>query len=115
MFGGVDMARAEQHGKGRHRDGDKQRNVAGHARRFPGARSDLRQYGAERCRHRLELERDVGNRSRDGDHGDRRRNRLVLAVAGGDEVGDRGDVLTLRQPHHANEQRRRKPDQQDRP
>ena len=42
----------------------------------------------KRRRHRLELEGDVGNRPDDRDHGDGCGNRLALAVARGDEIGD---------------------------
>ena len=50
--------------------------------------------------HRLELQRDVGN---DADHGDQRhqrRQQRALAVAAGDEVGDRGDPIGLGDPDH---------------
>ena len=45
---------------------------------------------------------------------DERGDALVLAVARGDEVGDRGDVLRLRQPHDPHDDRRAQPDHQDR-
>ena len=66
----------------------------------------LAQDGFERRGHRLELERDVGNRADDRDQRDGRGNRLALAVARGDEIGDRGDVLRFRELDHAAQQRR---------
>ena len=105
VLGGVDVAGAEQHGERRHGERDEQREVAerrlDRAGRGPGVGEDR----AERRRHRLELQRDVGDRTDDGDRGDGRRHRLVLAVARGDEVGDRGDVLCLGEPHDAQDQR----------
>ncbi len=115
VLGRVDVPGAEQHGEGGHRQRDEQGDVAGHGRHEPGACPDLRQDGAERGGHRFELEGEVGDRSRNRDHRDGRRDRLVLAVTGRDEVGDRGDVLALGEPHHADDQRRGKPDHQDRP
>ena len=50
--------------------------------------------------HRLELERDVGDRSQDRHDGDQAGQDGALAVAGGDEVGDRGDALRLGDPQH---------------
>ena len=47
----------------------------------------------------------------DGDGGG---DRLALAVARGDEIGDRGDVLRFRQLDHAAQQRRAERDHQDR-
>ena len=54
----------------------------------------------EAARHRLELERDIRNRSDDRDDGDGRSDRLALAVAAGDEVGDRGDAPGARDADH---------------
>ena len=79
-----------------------------------GGRHDMGDDRFERERHRLELQRDVGNRADDRDQGDGRGHRLALAVARGDEVGDRGDVLPLGEPHHARDQRREQPDHQHR-
>ena len=62
--------------------------------------------GLQRGRHRLELQCDIGNGADDGDQRDGGGDRLALAVARGDEVGDRGDVLRLGQPHDADDQRR---------
>ena len=78
---------------------------SGCARRRPA--QHVREDGLERGRHRFELQRDVGDRADDGDQRDGRRHRLALAVARGDEVGDRGDVLRLGEPHDAHDQRRR--------
>ena len=74
----------------------------------------LAQDRLQRGRHRLELERDVGHRADDRDHRHGGGDRLALAVARGDEVGDRGDVLRLGELDHAPQQRRAKPDHQDR-
>ena len=78
-------------------------------RQMAGAEHRLQRGG-----DRLQLQGDVGDRADQGDDGDGRRDRLALAVARGDEVGDRGDVVGLGQPHHAHQQRRAKADHQDR-
>ena len=105
MLGGVDVAGAEQHGERRHQQRDEQRDIADHRLRRRAAGRDFRQDGADRRRHGFELQRDVGDHADDGDQRHRRRHRLALAVARGDEVGDRGDVLTLGEPHDADDQR----------
>ena len=96
MFGGVDVAGAEQHRERRHRQRREQRDVAEHRLRPAAAGVEVSKDRLQRRRHRLELQRDIGNRADDGDQRHRRRHRLVLAVARGDEVGDRGDVLRFR-------------------
>ena len=79
-----------------------------------GGRHGVRDDRFERERHRLELQRDVGNRADDRDQRDGRGDRLALAVARGDEVGDRGDVLRLGEPHHPRDHRREQADHQHR-
>ena len=49
----------------------------------------------DRCRDRLQLQRDVGERRRHDDQRRHDRHVLALAVAGAEEVGDRGDALRL--------------------
>ena len=115
VLGGVDVAGAEQHRERRHGECHEQRDVAEHRLRVAGIGRDLRQDGAERRRHRFELQRDVGNRADDGDQRDGRSHRLALAVARRDEVCDRGDVLRLGEPHDAHDERPKQPDHQHRP
>ena len=73
------------------------------------------QQRVDRKRHRLQLQGDVGQRAGDGDDGDDGGDRLALAVAGGQEVGDRGDVLALGQAHDAQQEAPAEHEQQDRP
>ena len=112
VLGGVGLAGAEQHRENRHRQRHHQRDVADD--RDLGEGLVLAQDGFQRGRHRLELERDIGNRSDDGDQRHCRRDRLALAVARADEVGDRGDVLPLCELDHPAQQRRAQADHQDR-
>ncbi len=91
MFGGVGLAGAEQNRERRHRQRHHQRDIADD--RNPREGLVFAQDGFQRRRHRLELQCDVGHRADDRDQGDRRGNRLALAVTGADEIGDRGDVL----------------------
>ena len=74
-----------------------------------------RQDRPERGGDGFELKRDVGHGADDRDQRHRRGDRLALAVARGDEVGDRRDVLRLGEPHHAQDQRREDADHEDRP
>ena len=101
MLGGVGVAGAEQHRECRHEQRDEQRAVADD--RLRGAGIGLRQDGADRRRHRFELQRDIGNHADNGDQRHGRRHRLALAVARGDQVGDRGDVLALGEANDADQ------------
>ena len=114
MLGGVDVARAEQDGEAEHGERDEQGEVAVRGLVSTGARFHMGEDGAERGGDRLELERDVRDRADDRDQRHGRCHGWVLAVARGDEIGDRGDVLGLGEPHHAQQQRPTQADQQDR-
>ena len=100
LLGGLHVAHAEQDGEHRHQGGDDQRGVgvdhAGQAARHRRRRGDR----AERRRHGLQLERDVGQHADRGEQGGGDADDAALAVARGEEVGDRGDVVLLGQPHH---------------
>ncbi len=113
MLGGVDVTGAEQHGERCHRQRDEQRDVAEHRLRETAIGRGVREDGAERRRHRFELERDVGDGAEDGDQRDGGGHRLALAVARGDEVGDRRDVLRFGEPYDAQNERQAEPDHQD--
>ena len=115
VLGRVGVAGAERHREaGEHQRHD-EREVAEHRHRAPDdAALGRRQEHVERGRHGLELQRDVGHGADHRDHADDRRDALALAVAGGDEVGDRGDVLRLGDPHHPRDERVAEPDHQDR-
>ena len=113
VLGGVHMTRAEQNGEGRHRHRDEQGNVAEH-RRAAGVDIDLRGDGLQRGGHRFELQSDIGDAADDGDHRHAGGDALAFAVAGGDEVGDRGDVLRLGEPDHPHQQRPEQANHQDR-
>ncbi len=114
VLGGVDMARAEQDREDRHRNGHVERNVAQHRLHCTAGRPGMHEDRGERGRYRLELKCDVGDRSDDSDQRHGGGDGLRLAVTGGDEVGDRGDVLRFGQAHDARDQRRAKADHQDR-
>ena len=111
MLGRIDVARAEQNGEGRHRQGDDEGRVGRQIEMLQRARAEQR---VDRQRHRLQLQGDVGQRAGDGDDRDDGGDRLALAVAGGEEVGDRGDVLALGQPHDAQQEAPAEHEQQDR-
>ena len=115
LLGGMHVAHAEQDGEHRHQAGDDQRGVGvDHA----GAAVDPARRlgdGAEGRGHGLQLQRDVGQ------HAYRREQRggdadgAALAVARGEEVGDRGDVVLLGQPHQLGDHRVAGGDHQHRP
>ena len=113
VLGGIDMTRAEQHGEDRHRDRHVERDVAQHRLHCAAGGSDMHQDRGQRGRHRFELKRDVWDRADDRDQRHGGGDGLGLAVAGGNEVGDRRDVLRLGEPHDAHDQRPAKPDHQD--
>ncbi len=114
MLGRVDVACAEQHREQRHRQRDIERHVAEQRPADFGGRHGVRDDRFQRERHRLELQRDVGDRADDRDQRDGCGDRLALAVACGDEIGDRGDVLRLGEPHHPSDHRREQADHQHR-
>ena len=92
------MARAEQDGEGGHDQRDIKGRVLKHRSRAEiGRHHDVRimQEHREARRDRLQLQRNVGH---DPDHRDDRHEPaevIALAVARGDEVGDRGDAVHL--------------------
>ena len=93
LLGRIDPTRAENHDEKAHDQRDVERGVGIQRYRsiaFGGAAQNVESRGDG-----LQLQRDVRN---DADHRDCRHQaseRLALAVTGGDEVGDRSDVLRL--------------------
>ena len=87
---GVEVAGAEEDGEEREPGGDEEGRAA--ARGAPG--DHLVAAG-----DRLELQRDVGGDRHDGGEGDEDGEARALAVARGDEVGDRGDAVDPADPH----------------
>ena len=91
-LGAVEVPRAEDDGEGRQRQRHQERAVPP-----PGdaGAAALRAGGQQVIAggHRLQLQRDVGHDADDGDQRDERGERRALAVAAGDEVGDRGDAV----------------------
>ena len=100
MLGGVDVPGAEQDAEQR----DQQEHEQGRLRTAAGVAGAADQ-GGDAGGDRLELERDVGDGAGDRDHGDEARQHGALAVAGGDEVGDRGDALRLGDAQHLLDQK----------
>jgi len=94
----VEVPRAEDDGEAREHERDVERRVgppgsglaaggtAGHQRVAAG--------------HRLELQRDIGDDTDERDQRHQRRQRAALAVAAGDEIGDRGDAPGARDADH---------------
>ena len=97
-LGRVQMARAEQDREGSQQQRDVESGV-GQQRHFAdvprhGDLGVVREHG-EAVRHRLELQRDVGDDADHCDHGDEPGEQRALAVARADEVRDRGDAVGL--------------------
>ncbi len=111
VLGRVDVARAEQDGEGRHEQGDDQGRVGLQVEQLQRRRAEQRRDGEG---HGLELQGDVGERAGDGDDRDDGADGLALAVARGQKVGDRGDVLALGQPHDAQQEAPAEDEQEDR-
>ncbi len=111
LLRGIDMARAKQDGEDRHCQRDVERNVTQHRLHRAARGSDMHEDRGQRRRHRFKLKRDVGDGADDGDERYGGGDGLGLAVTGGNEVGNRRDVLCLGQPYDAHDQRRAQPDQ----
>ena len=95
VLGGVDVAGAEQDAEGGQQQRHEEREIAPE-RRLRRVVEDHRDAG----RDGFELERDVRH---DADHRDQRDDAAeqgALAVARGDEVGDRGDAVGLGDAQH---------------
>ena len=112
MLGRIDVPRSEEDGE----CGERERDDEGRVETEDGEVDEGRrpQQRLDRNRSRLELERNV--RKRAEHRHDRRdgRDGLALAVSGGDEVGDGREVLALRDPDDAQDQRHAEDEHQDR-
>ncbi|MNZ58902.1 hypothetical protein D3C78_769200 [compost metagenome] len=102
VLGGVQVAGAEQYAEQGQQQGDAEgqlgrvargprRHRVGHQQIQPGDDG-------------LELQHQVGKYPHDGDQADHHGQTLGLAIAGGDEVGDGGDVLALGHQDEAGQQ-----------
>lgn len=105
-FIGAEIAGAKQDDEGRHAHGNPE---AGVGKQSPAARVARLPAlggaeGVETCRHRLQLQRDVGGDADQRNDRDQRRDRGALAIARRNEVGDRGDVLILADAHQLAQQ-----------
>ena len=95
-LGGVEVARAEDDGEERHEQRHVERGVLHDDQRARLRRHDdlrVREQDLEAGGHRLQLQRDVGQDADHRDDGDQPAEQRALAVARGDEVGDRGDAV----------------------
>ncbi len=93
VFGGVDLARAEEDGEHRQQQRDVQRGVG--EQRIVAAR---RQH-FDAHRNGFELQRDVGHGGDQRDRRDQRRQPGRAAVARGQEIGDRHDAVFAGNQH----------------
>ena len=100
VLGRIDMARSEQHGENRHCYGNVQRDVSQYRLHRTARGAEDRGKGGRDC---FELKRDVRDGPDDRDQSDGGGDGLSLAVACGNEVSDRCDVLGFREPHDAHD------------
>ena len=115
MLGRVRVARAEgDRESGQHDRHDESKVAEDRHRAGDGGGVRGGEEDAERSRYRLQLQGDVGNGADHGDEAHERRDALALAVAGGDEIGDRGDVLRLGDAHDPGDEGLAEADHQDR-
>ena len=112
VLGGIGVAGAEQDGEQRHDRRDIEGGIA-----QPGGSRDIAGVGEYLIgtRDGLQLQGDVGQGADQGHQRGEHRQRLRLAVARGDEVGDRGDVLALGDPNHLEQDRPEQQTGQNRP
>ena len=114
VLGGIDMARPEEDGEDRHCDRHVKGDVPKHWLHHSAGRSERNKNRGQRGRDRLELKRYVRHRADDRDERHGGSDRLRFAITGGNEVGDRRNVLCLGQAHDPHDQRRAQPDQKHR-
>ncbi|PBJ16725.1 hypothetical protein BSG18_57260 [Pseudomonas ogarae] len=112
VFGGVEVAGTEYDGEQGQDQRDDQRGVLGAGAHGIGASTDQQVHPEHDA---LELQGDVRQHADQADQRDHHRQGLGLAVAGGDEVGDGGDVLLFADHHHFLQDPRRQHQQQDWP
>ena len=113
----VHVACAEEDGEHRHQHRHIQPGVhPGHMRLGVGVGylGALRE-GIERHGQRLELQRDIGQHHEQGDARHQGRQPLRLAIARGDEVGDRRRILLLGDEQHLAQDRRQHQQREHRP
>ncbi len=99
MLGGVEVTRPEGNREQRQDKRHPQRGVLqDRHRRHLGGHDDLGilDENREAARDRLQLQRNVGNDPDDRDDGHDAAEERALPIAGGDEVGERGDAVLLR-------------------
>ena len=99
-LGAVDVARAEDHGEACQRERDVERAVL--VPRHALVRCRTGGQGQQRIAagDRLQLQRDVGHDAHDGDQGHEPGERRALAIAAGQEIGDRRDAIGARDADH---------------
>jgi hypothetical protein len=102
-FGRVEVPGAEDDRERGQDQRDVEADVGRHRHRRAAIRHDdfrVAQQQADGARNGLELQRNVGN---DADHGDDRHQpaeQMALAIARGNEIGDRGDAVGLDDADH---------------
>ena len=102
-FGGIEMSGSENDRESRQDQGDVEAHVGRHRHRGAAARHDdfrVAEQQADGAGHRLELQSDIGNDADHGDDGDQATEEMALAVARGNEVGDRRDAVGLDDANH---------------
>jgi hypothetical protein len=100
MLGSIQVPRAEQDGERSENHGHPERGVSGERMAAGGGarrHADLRILQKDRVAggDRLQLQRDVGQDADHRDHRHQTAQQRALAVAGSDEVGERGDPARL--------------------
>src|SRR5690606_17968070 len=105
MLRRVGVAGAEQDGEKRQQHGDDQRYVADERLETEWRAAVVSDHQAHRAGDRLELERDVGDGSDNGNQRGDAGDGGTLAITRAEEIGDRGDLLGLGELDDAFEQR----------
>ena len=102
VFRCIHITGAEHDRENRHQQCDHQSRIRPpRGARYSGGHNDFGIAGqhVETGRDRFQLQRDIGQNSDHHEQGDNGGERLAFAKSGGDEIGDRGDVLGLADPH----------------
>ncbi|MGX1324196.1 hypothetical protein AB7M17_007649 [Bradyrhizobium sp. USDA 377] len=104
VLAGVNMPDAEHDREQRHRCRHAECGVLPEQQRLAAGPLGLQDQIVKTLADRLELKRDVGKHAKQRGERHEGRQHLTLAVARGDEVRDRGDVLRLRDRDHLGQQ-----------
>ncbi|MNH93633.1 Large-conductance mechanosensitive channel [compost metagenome] len=115
MFCRIRVASAEDDGETGHQQSDDQGKVDEMQVAAADAEIGWIDHHRDGAGHRFQLQRDIGHSADQREHGDDRCYRGVLAITGGNEIGDRGEFFRFGQFDDTADDRHAERKRQDRP